>query len=165
MKSGCVVLLFLLAFGSAAAKVRLPALVGDHMVLQRNTVLTIWGWAEKGEKVTVSFLDQKKQTKADASGKWLVKLNPVPAGGPYSLTIAGSNTIVLNDVLVGDVWLCGGQSNMGWKLSWGVDNHEQEIRNASYPQIRLFKVKEVLSYTLKNDIQTERAGSFAARLL
>jgi sialate O-acetylesterase len=157
MKSGCVLLLLLLAFGSAGlAKVHLPALVGDHMVLQRNTVLTIWGWADVGEKVTVSFLDQKKQTKVDASGKWLVKLNPVPAGGPYSLTVAGSNTIVLNDVLVGDVWLCGGQSNMGWKLSWGVNNYEQEIRNASYPQIRLFKVKEVLSYTLKNNIQTER---------
>jgi sialate O-acetylesterase len=163
-----VVLLFT---GQASAKVRLPQLVGDSMVLQRDMPLALWGWADKGEKVTVQFLKQSVSTKAGNDGKWHLTLAPVAAGGPYALTVKGSNTIVLRDVLVGDVWLCGGQSNMVWQLAWGVDNYQTEVANAQYPRIRLLKVKEVLSYQPLDDIQTdqgwqpcspETAGTFSA---
>jgi sialate O-acetylesterase len=161
----------LLFAGQAAGKVRLPKLVGDSMVLQRDMPLALWGWADKGEKVTVQFLKQSVSTKAGNDGKWQLTLAPVAAGGPYTLTVKGSNTIVLRDVLVGDVWLCGGQSNMGWQLSWGVDNYQTEVANAQYPRIRLLKVKEVLSYQPLDDIQTDKgwqpcspetAGTFSA---
>ncbi|HZF65443.1 MAG TPA: sialate O-acetylesterase [Chitinophagaceae bacterium] len=148
-------LLFIVSF-SASAKVRLPALVGDHMVLQRDVKLNIWGWADKNEVVQVLFLNQKLTAKADIKGRWKIELKPIAAGGPFTLTVKGKNTIVLEDVMVGDVWLCGGQSNMGWKLSWGVDNHQQEIAAANYPNIRLYKVKEILSYSLKDDVETNQ---------
>jgi sialate O-acetylesterase len=161
---------FLLA-GQGYGAVRLPRFVGDAMVLQRDAPIRLWGWADNGEKVTVRFLNQSVSTKAGTDGKWRLTLSPVAAGGPYPLRIEGKNTIVLNDVLVGDVWLCGGQSNMGWQLAWSVDNHLAEIAAAQYPGIRLLKVKETLSYQPLDDIQTEKGwqpctpqtvGSFSA---
>lgn len=137
------------------ANIKLPSLVGDRMVLQRNTVLKIWGWADRNEKVTVSFLNQQKQTRSDKNGKWMIELEPATEGGPFTMTIKGNNTITLNDILVGDVWVCGGQSNMGWKLSWSVNNAVQEIANADYPSIRLFYVKELLSYKVEEDVVTD----------
>ena len=162
---------FLLSAGQGCGAVRLPRFVGDSMVLQRDAPIRLWGWADKGEKVTVRFLNQSASTKAGPDGKWRLTLAPVAAGGPYPLEIKGKNTIVLNDVLVGDVWLCGGQSNMGWQLAWSVDNHLAEIAAAQYPAIRLFKVKETLSYQPLDDIRTEKGwqpctpqtvGSFSA---
>jgi len=161
----------LLFTGQASGKVRLPQLVGDSMVLQRDMPLALWGWADKGEKVTVQFLKQSVSTKADNNGKWHLTLAPVAAGGPYTLRVKGNNTIVLRDVLVGDVWLCGGQSNMGWQLAWGVDNYQAEIAQAQYPRIRLLQVMGVLSYQPLDDIQTDKgwqscspqtAGNFSA---
>ena len=137
-------------------EVRLPRFVGDSMVLQRDAPIRLWGWAGKGEKVTVRFRNQSVSTKTGPDGKWRLRLAPVAAGGPYPLRIEGKNTIVLNDVLVGDVWLCGGQSNMVWPLAWNVDNHLAEIAAAQYPNIRLFKVKETLSYQPLDDLQTEK---------
>lgn len=141
------------------------------MVLQRDAPIRLWGWAGKGEKVTVRFLSQSASTSAGTDGKWRLTLSPVAAGGPYTLEIKGKNTIVLRDVLVGDVWLCGGQSNMGWQLAWSVDNHVAEIAAAQYPNIRLLKVQETLSYQPLDDIRTEKGwqpctpqtvGSFSA---
>src|SRR5687768_8288434 len=99
------IFIFFLAiiFIESKANVRLPALVSDGMVLQRNTTLNIWGWADKNEKITVQFLNQKQQTRAGQDGKWMVKLNPVSEGGPYSLTVKGNNIITIKDILVGDV--------------------------------------------------------------
>src|SRR5690348_5750322 len=95
-----------------AASVRLPKLVGDNMVLQRNAVLKIWGWANVGEQVTVSFRDHKASTKVNDKGEWSVMLPAQQAGGPFDMQIDGQNQIVLKNILVGDVWLASGQSNM-----------------------------------------------------
>ena len=94
------------------AQVRLPKLVRDSMILQRDTRLNIWGWAATGEKVSVRFNNKTAKTTTGKDGKWMVQLPPMKAGGPYTMNITGSNQLVLKDVLVGDVWLCAGQSNM-----------------------------------------------------
>src|SRR2546430_913280 len=92
------------------AEVRLPAILSDHMVLQQQMPVPVWGWAEPGEQVTVTFERQKQSAKADDKGNWQVKLSPLTASEtPAELTIAGKNTITLKDVLVGEVWLCSGQ--------------------------------------------------------
>src|SRR5438045_1089036 len=92
------------------ADVTLPAVVGNHMVLQRDLPLPIWGWADPGEEVTVALGKQKATAKADASGKWQVKLDPLPAGEALEMTITGKNTIKLTDILMGEVWVGSGQS-------------------------------------------------------
>jgi sialate O-acetylesterase len=152
----CLLVLFIASSSALYANIKLPALVGDRMVLQRNTPLKIWGWANKNERVTVTFLNQTKQTVTDKDGRWFIELPAQPEGGPYTMTLKGNNTITLKDILVGDVWVCGGQSNMGWKLAWSVNNHTEEIANANYPLIRLFQVKELLSYQVKEDVITDQ---------
>jgi sialate O-acetylesterase len=149
-------LLFVAICFQSNANVRLPALVSNGMVLQRNAVIHIWGWADKNEKVTVRFLNQKQQTYADKDGKWAVTLKPVSEGGPYELTVEGKNTIKLKNILVGDVWVCGGQSNMGWKLSWGVEGKDEAIATADFPFIRLFTVKESISFTVKDEVVSDK---------
>ena len=96
---------------SVRAEVRLPNLFSSHMVLQRDTPVEIWGWADKGESIQILFADQKIKTKADAQGCWSAQLPARPAGGPYTLVVKGkTNTITLDDILMGDVWVCSGQS-------------------------------------------------------
>lgn len=132
--------LLLMAWG-ASGEVRLPVVFSDHMVVQQNTGLKIWGWADLGETVEVRLGDSKVATSANAAGKWQVLLKPPPAGGPYEMVVVGeTNTITVNDVLVGEVWLCGGETNMEWPVSRS-GNAEQEIANADHPQLRLFRVK------------------------
>lgn len=134
-----ILLAALLLFSlSASAQVRLPALVRDSMVLQRDTKLTIWGWASPGEKLTIRFNKRTYRATTDTNGKWAVQMNPTKAGGPYTMQISGSNTITLNEILVGDVWLCSGQSNMVHQLSLHSDRFAEDIRQANYPQIRHF---------------------------
>ena len=100
------------------ADVRLPNVISSHMVLQQEKPVHIWGWAEPGEQVEVSFAGQTKKTKADASGKWLVALDPLKANKtPATMNITGKNTIKLDDLLVGEVWVCSGQSNMEWSMT------------------------------------------------
>jgi len=96
----------------AAADVKLPPVLSSHMVLQRDLAVPIWGTAAPNEKVTVKFRDQEKTATADATGKWAVKLDALKAGGPDKLTVSGTNTLTLDDVLVGEVWVGSGQSNM-----------------------------------------------------
>lgn len=128
------------------ADVRLPAVLSDNLVLQRETDVTLWGWAEPGETVTVRSEAFKGEgdTTAGADGRWKLKLATGPAGGPFRVTIAGRNTRVLENVLVGEVWLCAGQSNMEWTvgpvIGAGVENHAEEIRQADHPRLRLFTV-------------------------
>jgi sialate O-acetylesterase len=124
-----------------AAEVKLPAIFGDHMVLQQNVPVTVWGWADPGEKVTVTVGGQKKEVTAGDNGKWRVKLEALKAGGgPVELTAQGKdNTVALKDVLVGEVWLCSGQSNMEWSLKQSK-NATEEVAAANYPKIRLFTV-------------------------
>src|ERR1043165_1029525 len=114
--------------------IRLPLIISDHMILQQNKPIKVWGWANKGERVTVMFKGQTKSVKADNSGKWMITLAAESAGGPFQLTIKGKNSITLNDVLIGEVWVCSGQSNMEWIVRY-TKNAEEEIRNGNYPQI------------------------------
>ena len=125
---------------SVRAEVRLPHLFSSHMVLQRDVPVEIWGWADKGESVQILFADQKIKTKSDAQGRWSAKLPVRPAGGPYTLVVKGKkNTITLDDILMGDVWVCAGQSNMEWPLNM-VNNAEAEVAAANHPNVRLFTV-------------------------
>lgn len=112
------------------------------MVLQRNAEVIIWGWAKPGEEVKVSgsWDGQVIQTKANNKAQWQVKLNTRAAGGPYTVEIQGYNRILLEDVLIGEVWLCSGQSNMEWSAGSGIDNAEQAIQEADHPSIRFFTV-------------------------
>ena len=118
-------------------KVKLASLFTDNSVLQRNKIINIWGEADSGEKIIVSLCSQTKNTIADASNNWLVKLDPMVAGGPFELKI---NEIILKNILIGEVWLCSGQSNMGLTVK-NAANGMEEIANADYPMIRLFSVK------------------------
>ncbi|ALI98495.1 sialate O-acetylesterase [Rufibacter tibetensis] len=127
---------------SSAGAVSLPAIIGNHMVLQRNAEVTIWGWGNTGEEVTVtgSWDNKPVKTKVSNLARWEVKLQTSAAAGPQTVTVKGYNTIVLEDVLLGEVWLCSGQSNMDWSANAGIDNAEQHVKEANYPSIRFFQV-------------------------
>ena len=133
----------------AFADVRLPKIFGDHMVLQRDSPLPIWGWAEPGERVIVEFLGQIDSTSANAQGEWKVELPPAQAGGPHALTVAGTNSIELQNVLVGEVWLCSGQSNMEMGVTLCL-NPAAETAAANYPQIRLFQIPKKTQHRTTN---------------
>ncbi len=132
--------LLLLTFSTwVFADVKLPAILSDHAVLQRDMKVRIWGSAAPGEKVTVDFRKQHAAAQADAKGTWAVMLKPMRAGGPDDLTATGKNTVIVKDVLVGEVWLCSGQSNMDMRVG-GCMNVEKETAQAKYPSIRQFSV-------------------------
>ncbi len=153
----------------ANAEVTLPHILADHMVIQRGLPVHIWGKATPDETVTVTFRGGTQATKADAQGRWSVSLAPGEAGGPFALTVKGSNTIQFNDVLVGDVWVASGQSNMEFKLRQG-DNAAAEIAAAKYPKIRrMLTDNKVSDYPLEDvtgqpwtDINPDNAGGASA---
>lgn len=128
----------------ASADVKLPAVISDNMVLQRHISVPIWGTADPNERITVALDKQKVSVTADSEGKWSVKIRALKAGGPYELIITGKNKIVLKNVLVGEVWICSGQSNMQWDVRNSL-NADKEIAEAKYPMIRFFTVKRVVS--------------------
>lgn len=128
----------LLSTTKTFSQVKLPRIVRDSMILQRDTKLKIWGWASKNEKVNVKFNGKTYKTKADANGNWSVWVAPVKAGGPYTMDITASNKITLKDILIGDVWLCTGQSNMVHQLNIHDVRYADEIKNANNPAIRQF---------------------------
>ena len=139
------------------ADVRLPSVIGDNMVLQQQTAAPIWGWADPGEKITVEgnwTRAGKKKAVADQNGQWQVNIRTPKAGGPYTLTIAGDNTIELTNVLVGEVWVCSGQSNMEWSVS-RANNPEKEIAAATYPNIRLFHVAKKVAEVPQEDCNAD----------
>ncbi|HZF64761.1 MAG TPA: sialate O-acetylesterase, partial [Chitinophagaceae bacterium] len=164
--------LFILITHYSFADVTMPNLFGNNMVLQREKPIPIWGRAEVGEKITVTFNNQVKTTIADKDGKWIVKLAPEKAGGPFILTATGKNKISYSNVLVGEVWICSGQSNMELYIAgWGkINNYKQEIANANYPQIRHLDVPNKVSSLPETDIQKaeweianpQNAGEFSA---
>ena len=135
----------------AFADVKLPALMSDGMVLQQGADVPLWGWADEGEVVTVQFLDQKVSATAK-EGKWMLKLKQLKAGGPFTLTVIGKNKIELQNVLIGEVWICSGQSNMQWNLKNTVDG-DAEIAKATYPKIRLFTVPRLESESPQKDVK------------
>lgn len=133
------VLAALLLSAQAQADVRLPALFADHAVLQRDIEAPVWGWADEGEEVTVS-IDGKSASAVAKGGKWRVKLPALKAGGPYEMTVRGKNEIVLKDLMVGEVWVCGGQSNMQWTLA-RTEKGQEAIASSDNKNLRLFTVK------------------------
>jgi sialate O-acetylesterase len=124
------------------AQVRLPNVFSDHMVLQQQQENKVWGRASANELVTVTIADQKHSTTADANGDWQVKLRPLTAGGPHELTVSASNTIEIADVLVGEVWICSGQSNMQWNVQQSIDPDLEKL-TAKFPNIRMINFPQV----------------------
>ena len=141
---GWLVFLLMLAgmipASTALAEVHLPHVFGSHMVLQRDKPLTIWGWAKPGETVTVQLGTNIQTAPANDRGEWKVALPAMPAGGPYSLTVSGSSTVKYDDVMIGEVWLCAGQSNMELGIG-GCNNGKAEIAAADHPGLRLLMVE------------------------
>jgi sialate O-acetylesterase len=133
--------LLLLAWTTSLAQLRLPQLFQDGMVLQRQAPIQLWGWAGSGERIRVEWDGKRYQTQASAEGKWALQLPAMPAGGPYVLTIRGKQqTLELTDLLIGDVWLCAGQSNMVHQLDIHDVTYAEDIAQANFPQIRHFKI-------------------------
>jgi len=145
----------------SAAEVKPASLFSDHAVLQSGMAVPVWGTANPGEKVTVTLHGVSASTTTGADGRWRVRLKKLKAGGPYEMTIAGKNTVTVKDVLVGEVWLGSGQSNMVFTVSkksnpWaGMLDEQGEIAAANYPQIRMFTGKETKSYEPQTDIEGE----------
>src|SRR5919199_801578 len=136
----------------ARADVRVPSLIGDNMVLQQGRKDRVWGWAQAGERVTVTFQGRAARATAGANGRWQVLIGPFKAGGPYTLTVAGANTLTFKNVLVGEVWVCSGQSNMEWILQ-NAQGGPQDAAEADYPEIHLFTVQKKTSATPLEDVQ------------
>jgi len=169
MKNIFLPLLLIVVACAAHADVRLPKLFADHIVLQRDKPIAVWGWASPKEKIVVALNNQTKTTTASKDGKWIIKLDAENAGGPYSITIKGKNTITINDVLIGEVWVCSGQSNMEWIVRNTV-NAQQEMNTANYPMIHHFLVAKDISAKPLDDIKggewkvcsPETVGDFTA---
>jgi sialate O-acetylesterase len=167
---------FMLGALSLRAEVKLPSLLSDGLVLQQGMKVNIWGTADPGERVTVTLGNQQASGGADSVGQWKVKLGPLNAGGPFTMTIAGKNTITLRDVLVGEVWVCSGQSNMempvgtnaqGW--TGNVNNYQDEMARADYPMLRLFTVQKAVAGKPQRDVngywvaaRPQTVGEFSA---
>ncbi len=154
MTAAAVIVLVCVAAAPVRAEVKLPRVIGDHMVLQRGKPICIWGWAAPGEGVTVTLGSHRKTVQTGKDGAWRVELPAMKAGGPHVMTVAGqANKLTVKDILVGEVWVCSGQSNMEWRLvaSRGGDD---AIRKANYPKIRLFHVPKHFSDKPAADVKT-----------
>jgi sialate O-acetylesterase len=140
---------------SASAEVRLPKVFGSHMVLQQQKPMVFWGWADPGEKIEVQAGDAKAQTKANDKGEWKVALPARNAGGsPIKVIVSGSNKIEFEDVLIGEVWLCSGQSNMEMGINVS-QNAKQEVADADHPEIRLLQVQNKWTPEPQKDMEGE----------
>ncbi len=158
----------LLAVGPAWADVRLPHVIADHMVLQCEMPVAIWGWAAPGEEVTVAIAGKTAKATAGPDGKWMAKLPALEAGGPHEMTVAGKNKLQVKDILVGEVWVCSGQSNMEMGMG-SIQNAKQELAAGNQPKIRLFQVPHITSGLPEQDFnvpwqhctpQTLAAGNY-----
>lgn len=129
---------------SLCAEIKLPTLLSNNMVLQRDIPINIWGWAKPGEKIAIEFNTQNLKTKVSANGDWKITLKSMSTGGPFEMLITGENTITLKNILIGDVWVCSGQSNMEWPLNQ-AKNGQEETANANNPKMRLFYVPKRIS--------------------
>lgn len=143
----------------AVADVRLPSIVGDNMVLQQNSDVAVWGWASPGEKVVVrgAWGDSSKEVVADEHGKWRSSLRTPKAGGPFRVTVAGNNTLTLNNVMIGEVWVCSGQSNMEWRLEH-AEGGTEAVKAATHKNLRFFMVKNTVAARPMEDCVPEGGG-------
>ena len=132
-----------------SGQIKLPSVIGDNMVLQQNSEAVVWGWGEPGSeiRVTGSWNNDTVKTKISNHSFWSVKLKTPSAGGPYTVNIKSNDELTLKNVMIGEVWICSGQSNMEWSANHNLMNAEEEIRNANYPNIRLLHVKKMASDT------------------
>ena len=129
---------------SVHADVALNGVFTDHMILQRDMPVPVYGTADPGEKVTVTFSGKEKSVVADKDGKWIVKLDAMKVSTtPAVMTVSGKNKLTLNDILMGDIWVCSGQSNMEWVL--GNCNRPDDVQQANFPLIRLFQMRGTVS--------------------
>ena len=151
------------------ADVSVPSLFSDHMVLQRDKPIKVWGWADSGETITVSIEGSSATTEADVSGEWLATLAPMPAGGPYSMHISGSNELIFTDILLGEVWIASGQSNMGFTVNRGTNADLVSLMAKRAPQIRFNKIRNMGSQTPQKETthvweltSPESVGRFSA---
>ena len=161
--------LFLLALSMPGAQcaVRLPRILSSHMVLQRDRPIHIWGWSEPSEKVSATLNGASQSTMGDNLGRWSLYLPPQSAGGPFQLTVTGTNQIVLDDILIGDVWFASGQSNMempleGFPRSAVVKNAAQEISQANYPQMRLLVIPRKASAFPLGDFEARQSWAICS---
>lgn len=151
----------LLSAEAPKQKLRLPKVFSDHMVVQRDMPVPVWGWAEPGASVKVTLNGSSKEVKAGPEGKWMARLGQIKVGGPYELAVESKGErITISDVLAGEVWVCSGQSNMEWPVNgfFKVMNADEEQKAANYPQIRLFTVEHAVSGTPEPDA---RGGKWA----
>lgn len=137
------------------ATVRLPAIIGNHMVLQQHSQVKIWGWCDPAEiiKITTTWDTATYTTTGESGAKWSTTLQTPTSGGPYTITITGSNTIVINDVLIGEVWLCSGQSNMEMSYNWGVTRYANDMNKASNNNIRFFQIVKSTAQYPQDDLK------------
>jgi len=173
IRKSCLFFTALLLSVSLFAEVRLPRLFGDNMVLQRDKPIAVWGWASPGEKVTVHFNGQTKTVRTDKQGQWSLRLDPMSAGGPYQMTVnGGKSDKTFTNVMIGEVWICSGQSNMEMPIAgWGkINNYRQEIADANFDAIRQIKVPNTVALIPQTDIPSgewkvcspQTAGDFSA---
>jgi sialate O-acetylesterase len=164
MKKNCLILICLsiLSFGNLVAVVKLPAIFSNNMVLQQQSEVPFWGEAtpNKTVRITSSWNQRTIETKADANGKWKTTISTQAYGGPFTIVLSDGKKTILENVMVGEVWLCSGQSNMEMPLAgWGkIANFEQEIAGANYPNIRLLQVSKTLSTKPLTDLEVTKGG-------
>ncbi|MHC4727975.1 MAG: sialate O-acetylesterase, partial [Planctomycetota bacterium] len=146
--------LLLTSTGAIFADVKLPAIIGDNMVLQRGKKVSLWGWAKPGEEVMVgvSWTSMRWAVTANEDGKWIFKMNPPKTSGPHEMTFSGKNLIRVKNIMVGEVWVCSGQSNMQWSVQ-NSNNAKEEISAANYPKIRLFSVTRKIAHEPQSDCE------------
>jgi sialate O-acetylesterase len=148
--------LFASSFSASAQELLMPAIFSDHMVLQRDADIYVWGWTDARARVTVELGDDTRTTTANNQGKWETFLPAQDAGGPFMLTVSSDeDDLTFEDVYIGDVWIAGGQSNMEWQVGAQIDNMEAELNDADYPEIRFIKIAHDISMTPLNDLKTE----------
>ena len=153
---------------SADAHTELPSIFGSNMVLQRDQANKVWGWAHEGERIAVSIAGQTHRTKADDDGNWSVMLDAMPVGGPHRMVIQGEDEIVFDNIMIGEVWICSGQSNMAWAVQQANDPDLERL-TANYPNIRLISVPQVGTQEAQKDFNgrwsictPETVGDFSA---
>ncbi|WP_367768439.1 sialate O-acetylesterase [Flavobacterium sp. WC2421] len=155
MKNNVIAFILFLTLSSPAfANVTLPNLFSDNMVLQRNTEVAIWGWANPQEEVVISpsWNNEVYKVKASNQAKWEIKIPTPKEGGPYTISIKGYNEIVLKNILIGEVWICSGQSNMEMSAAWGIENGDEAVKKAMNPNIRFFSIPKLTATAPQNNV-------------
>lgn len=154
MKNRLFALVVFFQVGLAFANVTLPNIFSDNMVLQRNADVTFWGWANPQEEVVItpSWSNETYKIKANNQAQWEIKIPTPKEGGPYTITIKGYNELVLKNILIGEVWICSGQSNMEMNAGWGITNGDEAVKNATNTTIRFFSIPKLTASTTQNNL-------------